>query len=200
MKVKQTAEAISGGAKGVLFAVGFGSLWLCTGLLVMHWLNIVSGAVVAIIFAMLTIPAFRLLRLMARAPKNGINAEQERQIKRTFGLVNTIQWVAIVVAVVLFGVFHLGKFIVPAITAIVGLHLFPLARLFRYSAHYVTGALLILWSGGVVIMLHRRDIPSIGALGTGTILLLSAAYTLAVATRAAKYVLESRAKVTSVNR
>ena len=75
-----------------------------------------------------------------------------------------------------------------------------LARLFRNSAHYVTGTLLALWSTGVVILLYRQDIPSIGALGTAALLLLSAAYTLAVASRAAKRLLESPANLSSGNR
>jgi hypothetical protein len=74
---------------------------------------------------------------------------------------------------------------VPAIATIVGLHLFPLARVFRYSMHYVTGTLLVLWSAASVFKLSRDNVASIGALGTSAILLLSAAYTLTNAARAA---------------
>lgn len=189
----KTAAAISGRAIGTLFFAGFGSLWLGTGLAAAHRLNIMSGAGVVIVFALLVIPAVRLLGRVAKASKTGINAEQERQVKRTFTLVNTIQWIAITAVVILLSVFRLGEFIVPAIAIIVGLHLFPLARVFRYSAHYVTGTLLIVWSVGTVVTLHKRAIPSIGALGTGAILLLSAAYTLAIAARAAEHILESPA-------
>jgi hypothetical protein len=85
-------------------------------------------------------------------------------------------------------VFKQGDFIVPAIATIVGLHLFPLARLFRYPAHYVTGTLLVLWSAVVVLVLRHQDIASAGALGTAAILLTSAPYTLIAATRAARRV------------
>lgn len=200
MNVNQTAEAITGRATGALFSTGFGSLWLFTGLLAMHRLNIVSGTIVAIILVALVIPAVRLLQRMARTPKNGANSERERHMKRTFGLVNTVQWIAIVAVVALLAVFHLGEFIVPAIAVIVGLHLFPLARLFRNSAHYVTGALLVLWSGGVVILLQRNNIPSVGALGTAAILLLSALYTLTVAARAAKRFLDAPINLSSGDR
>jgi hypothetical protein len=49
-------------------------------------------------------------------------------------------------AVILVGIFHLPEFMVRAIATIVGLHLFPRARVFHYPIHYVTGMLLVLWS------------------------------------------------------
>jgi hypothetical protein len=197
MNEPHTAEAISGRATGALFFSGFGSLWLCTGLAAMHRLNIVSGAAAAIVLILLVLWAVRLLQLVSKAPKTGMDAEREKEIKRTFGRVNTIQWIAIPVAVVAMNIVHRPEWIVPAIATIVGLHLFPLARLFRYPAHYVTGTLLVLWSVGAVVVLHREDIPSTGALGTAAILLLSSLYTLTLAERAAKNVLALPAKLAS---
>ena len=77
---------------------------------------------------------------------------------------------------------------VPAIATIVGLHLFPLARAFRYPMHYVTGTLLVLWSAASVFILPRENVASMGALGTSAILLLSAAYTLTNTALAARRV------------
>jgi len=107
-------------------------------------------------------------------------------MNRTFNRVNTIQWIAIPVAIVFLNIFHRADLIVPAIATIVGVHLFPLARLFRYSLHYVTGASLVVWSAASVFLLRRESIASIGALGTAAILLLSAVYTLAIAVRASR--------------
>ena len=73
----------------------------------------------------------------------------------------------------------------PAIETIVGLHLFPLARVFNYPLHYV-GTLLVLWSAGVVLTLPHEKLPSVGALGTAAVLLVSAAYTRTIATRATR--------------
>jgi uncharacterized membrane protein len=84
------------------------------------------------------------------------------------------------------------EFLVPVIAFIVGMHLFPLAKLFRYPAHNVTGTLLVLWSIGVVAALPPLALASAGAMGAGAILLGSAAYTLINATRAAKSNLASR--------
>ena len=84
------------------------------------------------------------------------------------------------------GIFHLPEFIVPAIATIVGLHLFPLARVFHYPLHHATGTLLVLWSAGVVLTLPHEKLPSVGALGTAAILLVNAAYTPTIATRATR--------------
>ena len=44
----------------------------------------------------------------------------------------------------------------------------------------------MLWSAGVVLALPQEKLPSVGALGTAAILLVSATYTLTNATRAAR--------------
>ena len=61
--------------------------------------------------------------------------------------------------------------------------------------HYVTGALLVVWSAASVFLLRRESIASIGALGTAVILLLSAAYTLANAVRASRRIAVSAKQV-----
>ena len=87
-------------------------------------------------------------------------------------------------AVILLGIFHLQLFIVPAIATIVGLHLFPLARVFHYPLHYVTGALLTLWSDRRGADAAPGEAALSGGLGTAAILLVSA--TLTIATRATR--------------
>ena len=181
----QTAEAISGRATGVLFFAGFGTLWFCTGMAAMHRFNLGTGVVAAVILAALLIPALWVLKRASALPKQSPDPEVEAQISRTFNRANTAQWIAIPVAVVLLNVVHQTAYIVPAIATIVGVHLFPLARAFRYPMQYVTGALLVLWSAASLLMLPRENVASVGALGTSAILLLSAAYTLTNAARAA---------------
>jgi hypothetical protein len=182
----QTLQAISGRATGVLFFAGFGALWLCAGLSAMHRLNAATFVfAVAAPLVSLVIPALMLLRRVPSTPPEAQDEERSRQYKRTFGRVNGIQWTAIILAVVLLNIFHQVAYIVPVIATIVGLHLFPLARLFQYRAHYVTGTLLVLWSIGTATLLSSQNIAGFGAVGTAIILLISAAYTLVSATRAA---------------
>jgi hypothetical protein len=190
-KTNTTAETISGRAIGALFFSGFGSLWLCTGLAALHRLNIATGLGVALVASALIFPALRLLERTPKTTQENELAARDLEIKRTFNRVNTVQWIAIIAAVVVLNLLQRPAFIVPCIATIVGLHLFPLARLFRYPTHYVTGTFLVLWSLGVVVLLPSDRIPSVGALGTALVLLLSAAYTLAAATRAAKVVFNS---------
>jgi hypothetical protein len=182
----QTLEAISGRATGVLFFAGFGALWLCTGLSALHRLTLAACVfAVAAPVVSLVIPALLLLWRVPSIPLEAQDEERNRQYRRTFGRINGIQWTAIILAVILLNIFHQVAYIVPTIATIVGLHLFPLARLFQYPAHFVTGTLLVLWSVGTATLLSSQNIAGFGAVGTAIILLLSAAYTLVSATRAA---------------
>jgi len=196
MTETQSLKAISGRATGVLFFAGFGSLWLGTGLAAMHKFNFVTGVLVGVVLGSLVIPAVLLLKRIPETSTDG--AESDDKISKTFNRVNIIQWVGVAIAVILLNMFHKGEYIVPAIATIVGLHLFPLAKLFRYPAHYVTGALLVLWSAGTVILLAKERIASIGALGTAAILLGSATFTLMTVRKAARVVLGSSAFSTAV--
>ena len=181
-----SAEAISARATGALFFTGFGCLWLFTGFSALGRLNIVTAAGVVIVAAMLVGAAVWVKRLATKTSHAQPDDEATAEMKRVFNRVNTIQWIGVGAVLVLANVFKQPQLIVPAIATVVGLHLIPLARLFRYPVHYITATLLIAWSAGVVIFFRRENIPSVGALGTAAILLLSATYTLIVAARAAR--------------
>ena len=73
-----------------------------------------------------------------------------------------------------------------AITTIVGLHLFPLARLFRYPLHYLTGGLLVVWAAASAALVPMAEMQGTTSLGTGVILWLSAAATLGLALQASR--------------
>ena len=187
MQDGKTAEAISGRATGVLFFAGFGSLWLYNGISAMHRLNSISLTAIIAICAALAIPAAMLLRSVSKAPHAaGAGPLDSPETKRTFSRVNVMQWVAIAGAVVLFNAIHKQEFLATVIAFIVGAHLMPLARLFRYSAHYVTGGLLMAWATVIAIGFPGEMMPTVGALGTAAILLGSAVYTLTSAGRAAR--------------
>jgi hypothetical protein len=63
--------------------------------------------------------------------------------------------------------------------------MFPLARLFRYPMHHVTGAVLVAWSLVSIPLVPAEHLQGVAALGTGMILWMSAAVTLVLALRAA---------------
>ena len=183
----KTVEMVAGRATGVLFFAGFGSLWLFNGLAALHRVSGIAIAAILTIAAALIVPALRLLQHTASKTSPSLPESLEALAKkREFYRVNVIQWIAIVGAVVLFNMIHRPEFLAPVIAFIVGMHLFPLAKLFNYPAHNVTGILLVLWSTAVVAFLSNADLPAAGAIGAAVILLGSAAYTLISAYRRAK--------------
>jgi hypothetical protein len=182
----QIAEAVAGRAMGVFFVAGFGSIWMCTGLAALGHLTLLSGIGILIVLAALVLPAVQLLRKTRKYKVEEADPERSRRIGRAFGWINTVQWIAIVAAIVLLNVFRQPDYIVPAIATIVGLHMLPLARLFEYPAHYLAGGLLVAYSAATVLWLPKQQIPGPGAAGTAVILFATAANSLLSAERAAR--------------
>jgi len=176
-----TENQLSGRAIGATFFAAFGALWLFLALYARQSLNVVS--VSCLLFGTLALigAALDLLgkaKLWPRVPDNPA-------IGRAFGWINTVQWIAVGIVAFTLAKLHLDAYVMNAITAIVGLHMFPLARLFRYPLHHGTGALLVAWAVASIFLVPIDQLQGIAALGTGVILWLSAALTLALAFRAA---------------
>ncbi len=68
-----------------------------------------------------------------------------------FGLVFGLEIGIIALGTVLLNRFHHPEFLLPFVAIVVGVHFFPLARLFDVPLYYVTGALFVL--AGVTVML-----------------------------------------------
>jgi hypothetical protein len=181
MKNIPNANQLSGMAIGSMFFAGFGAVWLFMALTAQQGITFaaVSGVMLGLLFLLLT--ALYLMRQSRRWPRVPNNPA----VGRTFRWINVIQWIAVGLVVLSFGKLHLDAYITSAITAIVGLHMFPLARLFRYPMHYATGAALVAWAAASAILPPDAQMQARAALGTGIILWLSAAVTLAVAVNAA---------------
>jgi hypothetical protein len=105
---------------------------------------------------------------------------------RTFAWINAVQWAAVAIVAVTLNKLHLDAYVMCAITAIVGLHMFPLARLFHYAPHYGSGAALVAWAVVSAVVVPTAQLQGVSALGTGMILWISAAVTLVLALRAAR--------------
>jgi hypothetical protein len=80
----------------------------------------------------------------------------------------------------------MDSYVLSAITAIVGIHFFPLAKLFRYPLHNLTGAVLVVWASATVLLIPTDHLQGVTALGTGILLWASAAITLTLAIAAAQ--------------
>jgi len=185
----QTANQLAGRAIGSLFFAGFGALWLFLSLYAREMLN--AGTVLSVLLGLAlllgaTVPVFREARRWPRVP-------DDPAMGRAFAWVNAIQWTAVAIVAFSFAKFHIDAYVLSAITAIVGLHMFPLARLFRYPLHYVTGGLLTAWGAASAALLPVEHMQGITAFGTGLILWVSAAVTLVLAMQAARQPVHGRA-------
>lgn len=98
-----------------------------------------------------------LSRAAHRLPHETSPAEQARsqaegkRYSRTFGLVFGVEMATIAFGSLLLNRSHHPELLLPFVSIVVGVHFFPLARLFDVRLYYVTGALLVLT--GVTIML-----------------------------------------------
>jgi hypothetical protein len=165
-------------ASGILFFASFGALWLSLSLSFLHRLDLAAIALLAAGWFSLVLPSVWMLRRVGeRAPPRQPD-DDERARQRMFRIVNLVQWTAVGVAVVGLQWAGYPLYVVPAIAAIIGLHLFPLAYLFRYSLHYLTGAVLVAWAIAAPLRTAPAEIAGVTGLGTGAILWCSAALTL----------------------
>ena len=137
---------------------------------------------------MLLLAAVYLFRQAKRWPR----VPDDPAVGRAFAWINAIQWIA-----VRRGLYAARLHMTPtsrsAITAIVGLHMFPLARFFRYPAHYRAGAIMLAWAVASVVFVPVEALQGIAAFGTGVILWISAAVTLVLALQAARQSAEMQA-------
>ena len=144
-----------GRAIGALFFAFFGAAWLLIAGQLAHGHSWILIALVLTASLLLGIVSVTVLRRDLSAMHALRQTPESRRIRRQFRTINAIQWITIIIAVVLLQHFKLDPWIVPAVMLIVGLHFLPIARVFRYRAHYLTGAILAatailypIWSPG----------------------------------------------------
>jgi hypothetical protein len=182
MTQELTANRIGGRAIGALFFTGFGAIWLLLGLYAKERLSPSTLSLLACGTAALAGGAFFLLRTARTLPR----MPDDPAMARAFKWINILQWVAVGLVAFTFARFRMDAYVVSAITAIVGLHMFPLARVFRYPMHYVTGTALLGWAAASILFFPKDELQGSTALGTGLILWLSTMLTLALAMRAVR--------------
>jgi hypothetical protein len=157
----------------MFFAV-FGGLWLELWASDQYRGSILAVLIVAVLAAALLAAAIRVYQRHSGALKALAQTPETRRRSRYFNLINGAQWIAIFVVAFTLAKTGLGTWILPSIILIVGLHFLPLARLFGYRPHYVTGAALILLAIAYPRLADDGPASALGALATGVILWLSA--------------------------
>ena len=182
MEKKLMANQIRGRAIGATFFAVFGSIWILLALYVKQMLHVTTGLWLALDLTVLLAMAWWLSQQARRFPM----APEDPAQSRTFVRINVLQWVAVAAVCALFGRLRWDAYTLCAVTAIVGLHLFPLARLFRYPAHYVTGSLLVAWAAVSAAVTPAEHLQGTSAMGTGILLMLSSFATLILAATAVR--------------
>jgi hypothetical protein len=172
-----TANQLSGRATGSIFFSGFGALWIALALYIKQTLTVDLAIGIGAGLAALLLTSCWLLRQAKHFPK----LPENKYVSREFNRINAMQWIAIAIVGFTFARLHIDAYVLSAITAIVGIHLFPLAKLFRYPLHNVTGAALVVWASVSVLLVPADHLQGVTAIGTGIILWLSASVTLALA-------------------
>jgi hypothetical protein len=177
MRNSPTANQLTGRAIGSIFFTGFGATWILLSLYIRQILS-VDLAILVVAFAVaLLLSGLWLMQQAKRYPK----MPEDPARGRAFTRINAIQLIAVAIVAFAFAKLHIDAYVLSAITAIVGVHFFPLAKLFRYPMHTVTGAVLVVWASMSVLLIPTEHLQGITALGTGIILWLSAAITLGIA-------------------
>ena len=137
--------AVFGIASGIFFMAFFGAYWGFTSAVFMHSpfqfiAFLVVGLVTLVLFAIGGI----LLKYALSLPKT-LSQEDEAESKRIwvwFGIIFGIEFLSIAISSTLLSTSQRDVFIAPAIALIVGIHFFPLSRLFRVPVFSITGGLL----------------------------------------------------------
>jgi hypothetical protein len=167
-----------------MFFACFGTGWIFLALAAKQRINAATASGTVIGMAILLLTAAYLMRLAKRWPR----VPDDPARGRSFMWINAIQWTAIAIVAFSFAKFHIDAYTTSAITAIAGMHLFPLARLFRYPMHYLTGGLLVAWAAASAALLPVAEMQGTTSLGAGVILWASAAATLGLALAGARRV------------
>ncbi len=171
----------AGRAIGAMFCAFFGGLWFAGACLLADaarpWLLGLIGAAALTLFLV----SYRVFRHNRAALRERGESPQGRRIRRAFAVVNAIQWVAALAVVNILVYIGLSAWVVPSIILIVGLHFLPLARLFDYRPHYVSGMALVLLALAYPWLSRSGAQDPAGCLGAGIVLWITAAWSLLAA-------------------
>jgi hypothetical protein len=175
--VVHDTQAVQGRGIGVMFLAFFGSWWMAAGLNSIPGMKIsVLTGVVLIGFSLFAAGWRQLRRAKHMTPTPSVvDASSEAWRTKVFRNVNIAQWSACIGLVVILNILQRGEWIVPGIMLIVGVHFFPLAKLFRHEAHYITGSALVALSLSYPFLAAGGPTSAVGPIGAALILWMSAA-------------------------
>ncbi|HTD04248.1 hypothetical protein [Undibacterium sp.] len=173
MRIAQSDRAV-----GAMFFSIFGGAWLVL------WTHramagnpVVLAIVVSIATALGALALFRSRQMRRGVPMIEETPEKKRN-DRIFHFVNAGQWILILVLGNVLANMHLSEWVIPLAIFVIGLHFIPLAHLFSFRGHYLTGSALIILAAVYPHFAAGGASDPVGCLGAGVILLLAAVMAL----------------------
>ena len=168
------SRSLAGMIWGAATMFAFGVLWLVLGVLstpLPSWVRPVLLLTGLLLAGCGSATAKHAVTLYHRASRPAEAENQwSRPVRRRFGLISGLEGVAIFVVILLLNLAHRPEAVSPAIAIIVGLHFFPLARLFGRPLYYATGT--VGCAIGVIGLLISPASPRNGFVGIAFGLLL----------------------------
>jgi hypothetical protein len=164
-----------GRAVGAIVCAGFGaySLYWWTQAAIEGDRRPWFGAIAAVT-AILVVWAIATLTSLRHAPRVILNKRLARFYRIGYGLIVAIEGAAISVGGPILGHFHRPDLYGQWIGAVVGLHFFPLGKLFKIPLYYGTGAAISLAAFGSLLVAPGPLRSVISAGGTGLALWITA--------------------------
>lgn len=165
---------LAGRAIGAMFFSVFGFAWLASWAFQRFAQPAVAFLLIALAFAVLFYRAVQQYRNNRAALAIESENPARKRINRLFNLINAAQWIVIVILVNILNNIGLAAWAIPAVMLVIGIHFLPLASLFSYPPHYVTGIALIGAAIAYPLLAAQGPGDAVGCLAAGLILWASA--------------------------
>jgi hypothetical protein len=166
-----------------MFFAAFGAAWLLLAAYAFGRLGKIEASLVVAVMVFLVVAALRLQRRGKDAGKDAVPAEEQRRNDRIFGIVNAVTWITVFLVFLIFPRIGHEDLAIPAVALIVGLHFFPMPRLYRHTANLVTGVCIAVWAIVCPMLFQGDRLIGFVAAGAGLALWLSAAWALKTAVK-----------------
>jgi hypothetical protein len=166
-------------AIGAMFMAAFGSCWIAA------WVHLTYGDDPRIL-ALLAIATIGFIYVGIRHYKRVRNGATDRASsqKKKFHMINVAQWILIFMAMRVLRSNGHADWMAPTVMFIVGLHFLPLARVFSYRPHYLTGVALIVLALTYPLAGAAASWTAPGCLAAGLVLWASSIWAIVPASQA----------------
>ncbi|MDG6935255.1 MAG: hypothetical protein JRN68_11260 [Nitrososphaerota archaeon] len=150
---------------------GFGAWWIAGAFQsIILRQGVYFALVVGVTLIAMSIYSFITGRRLLKSIGLDVGRLWTGSLRRNFAITSFAEFFLIFIVVLVFPRLHLQDFIFAAVSVIVGIHFFPLGRIFRVQRYYATGAIMVIWTAWAVLSLSKfEDILAVG-LVNGSIL------------------------------